>query len=64
VVLELFDVRGRRVATLLREPRQPGHHSVSWSGRDDHGLEVGSGTYFVRLAAGDFQATQKLVVLK
>ena len=64
VVVELFDVRGRRIATLLRGQCEAGRHSVAWDGRDDHHAEVGSGTYFVRLNAGAFQAAQKLIVLK
>lgn len=64
VVVELFDVRGRRIATLLRGQCEAGHHSVAWDGRDDHRVEVGSGTYFVCLNAGAFHATQKLTVLK
>jgi hypothetical protein len=52
--LTVYDVRGRRVRTLLSETLGAGPHVVDWNGRDESGQEVSSGVYHVRLqAAGE-----------
>jgi hypothetical protein len=50
VSLEIYDLSGRLVRSLLDDEVPPGYHSVIWDGRDDAGAEVGSGVYFARLA--------------
>ncbi len=59
VRLTVFDVAGRRVATLLNEPLSPGRHRVDWDARG-----VASGMYFVRMESGEFSATQTMTLLK
>jgi hypothetical protein len=61
--LEVFDVSGRLVVRLVDEPRPAGRFDLVWDGRDQAGHAV-AGLYFVRLEAGDFTATRKLVLLK
>ena len=56
VRLEVFDVRGRRVAALVDERLEPGSHSVTWRpGR------LAAGVYQIRLRSGDLTATRKVV---
>ena len=65
VSLQVFDVTGRLVRTLKSSVMQAGFdRQVIWNGRDDAGKRVSSGVYFYRLAAGEYQATRKLVVMK
>lgn len=64
VRLDIFDAHGRRVRTLLDERRPAGAHRVSWNGTGDSGEAVASGVYFLRMYAGDYSATRKLVLLK
>ncbi|MEO6461609.1 MAG: FlgD immunoglobulin-like domain containing protein, partial [Candidatus Eisenbacteria bacterium] len=52
VQLIVFDVGGRRVATLLDEERPAGQHAVSWDGLES-GRAVGNGVYFARLVAAE-----------
>jgi hypothetical protein len=59
VRLEVFDVLGREVATLVDEIREPGEFSVTFDGSPHS-----SGVYFSRLAAGGFTQTRKLLLLK
>ena len=47
--LEIFDIAGRRVATLLDEPVAAGLSSLDWNGTDHAGRELPSGLYFSRL---------------
>lgn len=61
--LEIFDATGRvlRQISLLPIDLSPG---VTWDGRDDEGKRVAPGVYFVRVKAGDFTATRKLIVVR
>lgn len=59
VRLEVFDVAGRRVATLAEGERSAGEHRATW---DAAGLA--SGTYIARLTAGDRQTTQRLTLTR
>lgn len=63
VTIEVFDVHGRRVKTLVRGEWHAGFHATSWDGRDDRGRRLGAGVYLCRMSARDFQATRKLAVL-
>jgi len=56
VVLEVLDVRGRRVETLAEEDRAAGAHEVRWTPAG-----VAGGVYFVRLSVGGESKTRKLV---
>jgi hypothetical protein len=64
VDLAIFDLGGRKVATLVNDQLTAGHHSVSWLGQDDGGRRVASGTYVYRLQAGGEVLTRKMTLLK
>jgi hypothetical protein len=62
--VEVYDVRGRQIAKLLREDLTSGSHEVIWDGTDRAGSEVPGGVYFVRVQCGERSATERLVVLR
>lgn len=64
VDLAVFDVSGRRVATLERGVADAGEHSAAWSGLADDGHTVATGVYFVRLDALGGAKSAKVVLLK
>ncbi len=64
VRLEIYDIMGRVVATVIQEPMTAGYHKVTWEGKDNAGQRVTSGVYFYRITAGEFVATKKMVVVK
>lgn len=64
VTLYIYDVRGRRIATLVDDIRSAGPHSVRWNGTNAAGAGVGSGVYFCRLESQDGILTGRLVLLK
>ncbi len=64
VRLNVFNVRGQIVATLVDRVVAPGQYTVNWDGRGRGGEQLSSGVYFYRLRAGDFSFTRKMVLLK
>ena len=64
VVINVYNVRGQRVRTLLNEQREPGHHSVIWNGTDDSGRTMSSGIYLYRIVAGENTATRRMLLMK
>ena len=64
VKIEVYNVRGQLVKTLVDGIQGPGEYSVVWNGTDNMGRNVGSGIYFYRIKADRFTATRKMVVLK
>jgi immune inhibitor A len=62
--LEIYDISGRKVATLVDGPVEAGVTEVKWGGRDDRGRPVASGVYFYRLEAGDDESTSKMVLTR
>lgn len=59
VTLKLFDIRGRELRTLLDTELPAGYHETVLDAGD-----LASGVYFTRMAAGDFRATKRLMLLK
>jgi hypothetical protein len=64
VRLDIHDVRGARLATLIDDDLAAGTHDVQWSGRDDRGRPVASGVYFYTLTAGGETHSRKMMLLK
>jgi len=59
VTLEVFDVRGRKISTLVNEVKESGTYEVSFEAS-----KLGSGVYFYRLQAGDSVSTRRMVLVK
>ena len=64
VKLEVYDIRGRLVRTLHDATEAAGAHHAKWDGLDAGGRPAPSGLYFCRLCAGDFRATQPMVLVR
>jgi hypothetical protein len=65
VTLVVYDLAGRRVATLVSGDRQgAGPHTATWDGTDQEGRRVASGTYFYRLQAEGNLLTRKMVLVQ
>jgi hypothetical protein len=65
VTLEIFDVGGRLVRSLVREERKPaGVFLVQWDGTDSSGRRVASGVYFYRLQSESETVSRKMMLLK
>ena len=64
VTLAVFDILGRRVATIANDDFSAGEHEVTWDGRNDDGEEASSGVYLYRLVAGQQTIARKMLLLK
>lgn len=59
VLLKIYNIEGKEVATLVNEQKQPGSYEVRWNAAD-----FSSGIYFYKLTAGDFSETKRMILLK
>jgi flagellar hook assembly protein FlgD len=64
VRLHIYDLSGRLVRELVARQLGPGRHHVNWDGDDALGHRVAQGIYFMRLQAGAFETSKKLVLLR
>jgi flagellar hook assembly protein FlgD len=66
VLMEIYNIRGQLVRTLLDGSREfgDGVHSVVWDGRDDDGMQVSSGVYLYRMTAGEYQSVRRMLLVK
>ena len=64
VRIEIFNVLGQNVRTLVDNHQTAGYKSVIWDSKDDSGSRASSGVYFYTIEAGDFQASKKMLLVK
>ena len=64
VAIDVYDLRGTRVAGLARGPHTAGRHRATWDGRNTAGQRVAPGIYFVELNAGGIRQVRKLAVAR
>jgi hypothetical protein len=64
VEIDIFNILGRKVTTLVNEDRPVGAHTAEWNGTDGSGGRVSTGIYFYRIKAGDFVESKKMLLLK
>lgn len=62
--VNVFDLAGRKVTTLLDETRGAGAHTLQWNRRDTAGRRVNAGVYFVRLETLGTQVSRKVIVVE
>jgi YVTN family beta-propeller protein len=60
----VYDMSGRRVATLADRTFTPGRHELIWDGNDDSGRAVSAGVFVVRLETDSFRAQEKILHVK
>jgi flagellar hook assembly protein FlgD len=62
--LEVYNLLGQKVRTLVDEYQRSGLYSANWDGRNDQGNAVSSGIYFCRLVVDESSQTKRMVLLK
>ena len=63
VLIEIYNVLGQKVATLVDENLPAGYHTARWDGKDAAGKKAPAGIYLCRMQTGDFVKTQKMTLL-
>ena len=65
IVIEIYDVQGAKVVTLVDETQPAGYHSVYWDGTNAQGRSTHSGVYFCRGRFGDdTNVSRKMIKLQ
>ena len=64
VVLNIYNIRGQLVKSVINREQTTGMYEVSWNGTNESGRIVATGIYLMRLSVGDNIATKKLTMLK
>jgi hypothetical protein len=64
VRLLIYDIAGREVKRVIEENKSAGSHMAVWNGTDEHGIQVPSGVYFVRVQAGSSVQTKKMILAR
>lgn len=64
VILQVYDILGRPIKTLVDQMQTAGIHSVVWDGTDQQARRVASGIYIYRLQAGIFSQIQKMILVE
>jgi len=64
VTLDIYNIKGQLVRSLVNGFYKEGTHNVIWNGTDNKGEAVSSGVYFYRLNVGEFSAVKKMLLMK
>ncbi|MBI9031224.1 T9SS type A sorting domain-containing protein [bacterium] len=64
VEIEIYNLKGQKVKTLLKEHKSPGNYQVVWKGDNDQNKSVASGIYFAKLKVGKNTDFKKMVLMK
>ncbi len=64
VILEIYNIRGKRIKTLTNQRMEAGNHTITWDGTDNTGSLTSSGLYFCRMNTESYQKTIRMLFLK
>lgn len=64
VKLYIYDILGKRIATLANELQSPGRKSIIWNGTDQNGNPVSTGVYFYNMIIDEDTFTKKMLLLR
>jgi len=64
IKIDIFNIKGQLVKTLLKETKEPGRGFTAWDGTDNSGEKVSSGVYYCRMTTGNYIGTSKMLLIK
>ncbi len=64
VVLNIYNLKGQLVKSLVNSELSSGDHKIVWNGKDERGAAVASGIYLYRMESTNFKATNKMMLMK
>ena len=62
--VQIYNIRGQLVKTLLHGISEPGKQQLSWDGKDSQGSQTASGVYFIRVDNGGMVSLRKAILMK
>ncbi len=64
VTLNIYDISGRLIKTLVKEKKETGFYTTKWNGCDNNNRKVATSVYFARLTAGDYTSVKKVILIR
>ena len=64
VKMEVYNIRGKLVRTLVDEEPTTGHYKLIFDSRDDRGRSIASGVYMLRMKAPGYKKTTKMILMQ
>ena len=64
VQIEIFNIKGQKIRTLVNDYYPAGQHSVIFNGLDDFNRPISSGVYLYRMVSKEFSETKKMILIK
>jgi len=64
ISLEIFDIRGMKIRTLISREYLTGSHIIHWDGCDDSGSQVKAGVYFYRMTTDNTVQTRRMILIR
>ncbi len=64
IEIEIFNIKGQLVKTLIKETKNAGHYQIVWEGKDNQGKAVGSGVYFTKMKTSKQNLVKKMLLMK
>jgi flagellar hook assembly protein FlgD len=64
ISLAVYDILGKKIRDMVDCNMRSGRYTVLWDGKDNEGIEVGTGPYFLILKAGKSMETKKIMFVK
>ncbi len=63
-VMEIYNLKGQKVITLINKYLEKGKHSIIWNGKDKHGKNVASGVYLYKITSNKNTLIKKMLLIK
>ncbi len=64
VKIEIYNLKGQLVKTLINQTMPKGEHQINWNAKDDRGNKVSSGIYLYKMKVGNYNSTNKMMLMK
>jgi len=64
VTVQIYNLLGQKIRTLVAEQQEAGFHHISWNGLNDWNEAVGGGEYLCQMRVGDFVAVRKMILIR
>ncbi|MCL2065330.1 MAG: T9SS type A sorting domain-containing protein [Candidatus Cloacimonetes bacterium] len=64
VSIEIYNIKGQKVHTLVNANMKPGKYSSIWNGTDDNGRNLSSGVYFYKMQTDEYTSVKRMLLMK